>query len=290
MTDEPEGDPTVILVTGGTGNVGANIVRQLLDAGEQVRVVTRAPGEHSLPGEAEVVRGDLSRPETLPAALAGIEQVFLFPVFDAIAGFLRAGRQAGLRHVVLLSSAAAGFPSRGWIGEQHLRAEQVVASSGLPWTFVRPDAFMTNDLAWAPQIAGGGVVRGAYGEAALAPVDPRDIAAVAVHALLEERAGETYTVTGPQSLTQLDRVRIIGEAIGRPVRFEELPRDTVRQQMVQHGMPAPAADELLDGLAARVGEPAATLPTVEELTGRRAFTYAEWVSLHRAAFAPTVTS
>lgn len=167
----------MILVTGGTGNVGANIVRQLLDAGEQVRVVTRAPGEHSLPGEA------------------------------------------------------------------------------------------------AP-----------------APVDPRDIAAVAVHALLEERAGETYTVTGPRSLTQLDRVRIIGETIGRPVRFEELPRDTVRQQMVQHGMPAPAADELLDGLAARVGEPAATLPTVEELTGRRAFTYAEWVSRHRAAFAPAVTS
>jgi uncharacterized protein YbjT (DUF2867 family) len=80
---------------------------------------------------------------------------------------------------------------------------------------------MTNDLAWATQIRGGGVVRGIYGNAALAPVDPHDIAAVAVRTLVERRADEAYVLTGPESLTQIDRVRIIAEAIGRPLRFEE---------------------------------------------------------------------
>jgi uncharacterized protein YbjT (DUF2867 family) len=137
-------------------------------------------------------------------------------------GFLGAAREAGLRHVVLLSSQAVTFDTPGWIGEQHLRLERAVESSGLPWTFVRPGAFMTNDLTWAPQIASGGVVRGVYGGAALAPVDPRDIAAVSARALLDERAGESYVLTGPQSLTQIERVRIIAETIGRPLRFEEV--------------------------------------------------------------------
>ncbi|MEU4222654.1 NAD(P)H-binding protein [Nonomuraea sp. NPDC026600] len=272
----------MILVTGGTGNVGANVVRQLLDAGEKVRVITRDPGDRSFPDGVEVVPGDLTRPDTLTEALSGVEQAFLFPVFNAVDGFLDAARKTDLRHVVLLSSSTVTFPTPGWIGEQHLRLERAVEASGLPWTFVRPGAFMTNDLVWAPQIAGGGVVRGVYGSAALAPIDPRDIAAVAAHALLDRRAGEAYLLTGPQSLTQIDRLRIIAETIGRPLRFEEQPREEFLEQMLHHGMPAPVIAELIDGLAARVGKTEQVLPTVEEVTGRPAFTYAQWVA-HRAA-------
>ncbi|MFC4120030.1 NmrA family NAD(P)-binding protein [Nonomuraea zeae] len=277
----------MILVTGGTGNVGANVVRQLLDAGEKVRVLTRNPGGHSLPDGVEVVPGDLTRPGTLAEALSGVERAFLFPVFDAVGGFLDAARKAGLRHVVLLSSSAVTFATPGWVGEQHRRLEQAVEASGVPWTFVRPDAFMTNDLVWAPQIAGEGVVRGVYGEAALAPVDPRDIAAVAVRALLDPRAGEAYLLTGPQSLTQIERVRIIGETIGRKVRFEEQPREQFLAQMLRHGMPEPVIIELIDGLAARVGKTAQVVPAVEEVTGRPAFTYAQWVAHRAAAFGAT---
>ncbi|MBT2225322.1 NAD(P)H-binding protein [Nonomuraea sp. NEAU-A123] len=272
----------MILVTGGTGNVGANVVGQLLDAGEKVRIITRDPGGRSFPDGVEVVPGDLTRPDTLTEALSGVERAFLFPVFNAVDGFLDAARKAGLRHVVLLSSSTVTFPTPGWIGEQHLRLERAVEASGLPWTFVRPGAFMTNDLVWAPQIAGGEVVRGVYGSAALAPIDPRDIAAVAVHALLDPRAGEAHLLTGPQSLTQIDRVRIIAETIGRPLRFEEQPREQFLEQMLHHGMPAPVITELVDGLAARVGKTDPVLPTVEEVTGRPAFTYAQWVA-HRAA-------
>ncbi|MFI6596496.1 NAD(P)H-binding protein [Nonomuraea sp. NPDC050536] len=274
----------MILVTGGTGNVGANIVRELLDAGEKVRVMTRNPTDHSLPDGVEVVPGDLTRPETLPAALSGVDRAFLFPVFNGVDGFLEAAREAELRHVVLLSSSTVTFATPGWIGEQHLLLEQAVEASGLPWTFVRPDWFMTNDLVWAPQIVNGGVVRGVHGNAALAPVDPRDIAAVAARALLDRRVGEAYVLTGPESLTQIDRVRIIAETIGRPLRFEEQPRDQFRQQMLHHGMPAPAIDELIEGLAARDGKPEQPVPTVQEVTGRPAFTYAQWVAQRAADF------
>jgi uncharacterized protein YbjT (DUF2867 family) len=276
----------MILVTGATGNVGANIVHQLLDAGEKVRIITRNPRTRALPDEVEVLPGDLTRPETLPAALDGVDRAFLFPVFGALDGFLDAARQAGLSHVVLLSSSAVAYPTPGWIGEQHLELERAVAASGLPWTYVRPDAFMTNDLAWAHQIAYGGVVRGAYGQAATAPVDARDIAAVAVRALLDRHVGKAYVLTGPQSLTQIDRVRIIGETIGRPLRFEEQPRKQFRDQLLQ-GAPPPAVDFLLDMLASMDGMTAEVLPTVEEVTGRPAFTYAQWAAHHAAKFNST---
>ncbi|WP_426512423.1 NAD(P)H-binding protein [Dactylosporangium sp. McL0621] len=278
--------PDPILVTGGTGNVGADVVRRLLDVGEDVRVMTRNPGGRTFPAGVEVVPGDLSRPETLPAALSGIERALLFPASTGVDAFLDAARPAGLRHVVLLSSASVTAPSPGYIGERHLNLERAVAASGLPWTFVRPGAFMTNDLAWAPQIIEGGVVRGVYGNAAMAPVDPRDIAAVAVRALLDGRTGEAYTLTGPQSLTQVERVRIIAETIGRPLRFEEVSRTRFREQMLLRGMPGPVVDQLFDGLAARDGTTAEVLPVVEDVSGRPPFTYAQWVAHRVAAFRP----
>jgi uncharacterized protein YbjT (DUF2867 family) len=89
----------MIVVTGGTGNVGAHIVRQLLDAGEKVRVMTRNPSKHSFPDQVEVVPGDLTQPETLPPALAGADRAFVFPVHNEGGAFLQAARQAGLQHV-----------------------------------------------------------------------------------------------------------------------------------------------------------------------------------------------
>jgi uncharacterized protein YbjT (DUF2867 family) len=274
----------MILVTGATGNVGAHVVRQLLDVGEKVRVMTRHPGDRSFPDGAEVVPGDLTRPETLPAALSGVERVFLFPASTGIDGFLDVARESGLQHVVLLSSASVLAAKPGFLGERHLRVEQAVAASGLPWTFVRPGSFMTNDLVWAPQIINDGIVRGVYGNAAMAPIDPRDIAAVSVRALLDRRAGEAYELTGPQSLTQIERVQIIAEAIGRPLRFEEVSREQFREQMLRHGMPAPVIEQLFDGLAERDGQTAPISPAVEEVTGRPAFTYAQWAAHRAAAF------
>ncbi|MFF2502679.1 NAD(P)H-binding protein [Streptomyces sp. NPDC058067] len=271
----------MILVTGATGNVGRNLVQELIDAGEKVRALTRDPATSALPDGVETVAGDLSRPETLATALRGVDRAFLFPVLGALDGFLTAAKEAGTRHIVLLSSDSVTFSPPGWIGEKHLACEQAVIDSGMSWTFVRPTVFMANDLGWAHQITHGGTVRGAYGGAAMAPVDERDIAAVAAHALRTPRPGTTYELTGPQALSQTDRVRVIGEVLGLPTRFLQVPREDVRRQLTGH-MPPPAADFLLDQLAAAQAQPTPVLPTIEQVTGRPAHTYAEWVA-HRAA-------
>ncbi|NBE55053.1 NAD(P)H-binding protein [Streptomyces boluensis] len=273
----------MILVTGATGNVGRNLVRELLDAGEKVRAVTRNPAASGLPDDVEAVPGDLTRPETLPAALRGVDRAFLFPVHGALDAFLAAAENEGTRHIVLLSSDSVTFARPGWIGEQHLACEQAVADSAIPWTFVRPTVFMANDLAWAHGIRHGGTVRGVYGSGAMAPVDERDIAAIAAHALLTPHPGTTYELTGPHTLSQIDRVRIIGETLGVLARFEETSRDDVRGRLLDR-LPPPAADFLLDQLAASRTEPVPTLPTVEQVTQRPARTYAEWVAHHAAAF------
>ncbi|SEH03164.1 Uncharacterized conserved protein YbjT, contains NAD(P)-binding and DUF2867 domains [Nonomuraea solani] len=276
----------MILVTGATGNVGSNVVAQLAEAGEKVRVLTRDPARHSFPEHVEVVPGDLTRPETLSQALDGVERTFLFPVHAGLDAFLDAARLSDLQHIVLMSTAAVTYTMPTWIGEQHLSLERAVAASGLAWTFVRPGYFATNDLAWVPQLKAGDVVRGVYGNAGLTPIDPRDIAAVSVRALLDERVGESFLLTGPEPLTAIDRVRIIAETIGRPLRFEELPHELYREQMLQHGMPAPVIDDMLEGLAALDGKTEPVLPTIEEVTGRPPFTYAQWVAHRAAAFGP----
>ncbi|MDF3148116.1 MULTISPECIES: hypothetical protein [unclassified Streptomyces] len=122
----------------------------------------------------------------------------------------------------------------------------------------------------------------------MAPVDPRDIAAVAVRALLEQRVGEAPELTGPQSLTQIERVQTIADAIGRPLRFEEVPPEQYREQMLHHGMLASVIDQLIVGLADRDGKAADISPAVEEITGRRAFTYAQWATHRAAAFGPAL--
>ncbi|MFB4271379.1 NAD(P)H-binding protein [Nonomuraea sp. GTA35] len=274
---------TMILVTGASGNVGSHVVRQLLEEGEKVRVITRHPSGQAFPDQVEVATGDLTQPQTLREALSGIERA-LFPVLQGVDGFLDVAKRAGLRHVVMLSSISVTWSVPGWVGEAHLRLERSVQASGLPWTFVRPDGFTTNDLVWASQIIDGDVVRGRYGDAATAPVDPRDIAAVAVRSLLDGRAGEGYPVTGPQSLTQIDRLRIIAESIGRPLRWQEQSEDWLRDEMARLGMPAQGIDDYVDALTARVGKTAEVLPTVEQVTGRPPFTYAQWVADHTAAF------
>ncbi|MFG2193343.1 NmrA family NAD(P)-binding protein [Streptomyces sp. NPDC048639] len=273
----------MILVTGATGNVGRNIVGQLLDAGEKVRAVTRDPGNSGMAADVEVLPGDLTRPESLTDVLRGIDRVFLFPVFGALDGFLDVARTAGVEHVVLMSSSAVEFPEPGWIGQAHLDCEASVAKSGIPHTFVRAGLFMRNDLGWAAQIADGGVVRSAYGTAAAAPVDERDIAAVATQSLRTARAGSVHTLTGPESLTQIERVRIIAETLGRPVRFEELSREEALKHLVGQ-MPEEAASFLLDQLASWQGTTAEVLPTIEQVTGRPAHTYREWVGHHAADF------
>ncbi|MFI7636181.1 SDR family oxidoreductase [Nonomuraea sp. NPDC049400] len=274
----------MILVTGATGNVGRHVVNLLLQAGEQVRAISRNPERAGLPDGVEVIRADMSQAEDLRAALQGADRAFLLPAAGQVHGFLDAAVKAGLGHVVLLSALAVTMKQAGVLGSVHADYEQAVARSGLSWTFLRPGAFMANDLRWAPGVKNGGVVRAPFAEAATAPIDERDIAAVAARTLLDDgHAGKAYELTGPASLTTAERVRILGQVLGRDLRLEELSPEQVREQMITD-TPAVVVDSMLTLFASFVGRAAEVSPVVRELTGSAPHSYADWAAVNAAAF------
>jgi uncharacterized protein YbjT (DUF2867 family) len=163
--------------------------------------------------------------------------------------------------------------------------ERRIESSSPQWTFLRPGMFASNALEWwAPQIRASDVVRWPYLATPTAPIDPRDIAAIAVRTLREDgHAGAEYVLTGPQSLTQFEQVSTIGRAIGRSLRIEEMSPDEARREW-QSTWPAPVINMLLNAWAAAQGQPAFITSTFEEITGSPPRTLFDWATDHAAEF------
>jgi uncharacterized protein YbjT (DUF2867 family) len=167
----------------------------------------------------------------------------------------------------------------------HAHLERLLAAAGVEFTILRPGVFASNALAWwAPTIRDGDVVRWPYGAAETAPLDERDIAAVAAHALCEDgHNGAEYVLTGPHSLSQVEQVRIIGEVIGRRLRFEEMPAEDFRREMTRQA-PGPWVDMLLAAWRATLGHRALVTSTVAAVTGSPARTFRHWAGDHVHAF------
>jgi uncharacterized protein YbjT (DUF2867 family) len=269
-----------ILVIGATGNVGRQVVAELVWTGQAVRALARDPDRADLPGDVEVVRGDLADPETVRAAAKGVDAVFLmWPFFDTSAAPAVLDALDG--RVVYLSAEDTRTEPGGPI-EFHRQMERLVRRTAPEWTILRPGGFATNTLMWADQIRAGGVVRWPYAAATRTLIDERDIAAVAARALTEAgHHGATYVLSGPEPLTQADQVRIIGEAIGRPARFEEIAPEVARGQLIAKGWPEVFADGTLQAWANMVDTPESVSPTVREVTGQPARSFRDW-ALHHA--------
>ena len=276
----------MILVVGATGNVGREVVSQLLDVGVAVRAMTRDPDTAELPAGVDVVRGDLSDPVALEARLDGVDAVFLIWPFVAVqqatdlAPVVMDAIAQHARRIVYLSAHAAEQPGTFWA-----IVEDAIEGSGAEWTFLRPSGFAANTRMWAEQIDRGDVVRWPYGAAARSLIHERDIAVVAVRALIEEgHAGARYVLTGPTTVTQAEQVRAIGQAIGRPLRWEEVPPGAVRDDLAAAIGDASFADGALDAWAGFVEEPELVTSTVQDVTGEPARTFGQWATDHAADF------
>ena len=167
----------------------------------------------------------------------------------------------------------------------HADIERLIAAAGLASTIIRPGMFASNALLWwAASIRDGDVVRWPYGAAETAPIDERDIASVVARSLYEDgHAGGDYVLTGPESLSQAEQVRIIGEAIGRRIRFEELSPEDFRREMAG-SWPRPVVDMLLAAWGATIGRPAFVTSTVSDVVGSPPRTFRQWATDHAAAF------
>jgi uncharacterized protein YbjT (DUF2867 family) len=281
----------MILVTGATGNIGRELVRQLDAAGAAFRILVRDPERAAaLPASAERVTGDLTVPDSLTAAFTGVDRLFLLTpgiATEPTAHAVAAARTAGIRHIVQLSSTNVLGDPMPAMGRWHHAREQIVQDSGIPATVLRPGGFMTNALDWLPTIREGGYVLDPVGPGRIAPIDPADIAAVAALALTGEgHQGEHYALTGAEAFTVAEQVAIIAATAGRPITVRST---TTAQEAVAarfpNGAPPALADAVVEGFALlRADTEGFRTDTVERLLGRKPGTFADWCARNADAF------
>ncbi|MGV9315501.1 NAD(P)H-binding protein [Streptomyces sp. NPDC003691] len=286
-----------ILVTGATGNVGRLVVNELAGRGLPLRALTRDPAKAAaFPAGAEPAVGDLARPESLAAALAGVDRLVLFPYPDTAEETVALAKAAGVRRIVVLSSAAV---TGGYDTTFHLPVERAVEASGLEWTFVRPGEFAANKRElWGPSVRAERTVYDTAPDWAASPLHEADVADAIVTALLADgHAGRAYTFNGPEFLTVREQAAVLSRELGEEIRVAEVTPEELRERyLAQGGFAAEAADFLLgfetyDGEDAAAGdtpEPELSDALVEAsseiVTGRPARTFAEWVRENAAVF------
>ena len=274
-----------ILLIGATGRTGRQVLAQLPATGVEVRALVRNPDIAGLAPHVRMFRGDLTAPKTLDASLDGIDTVFL--VWTAPPDTIAPAIQRIVKHARRIVFLSAPIKTQHPFVQQpnELRKvpeqiERLIEASPLEWTFLRPGMFSANCLWWwAPQIrAGADVIRWPYLDVPTAPIDERDIAAIAVRALCDDgHAGAEYVLTGPESLTQSDQISTIAQVIGRPLRIEEMSPQEARDEL-------PGFEHLLDAWAAAAGHPAFMTTTFREITGTEPRTFREWAVDHAAQF------
>jgi uncharacterized protein YbjT (DUF2867 family) len=273
-----------IVVTGATGNVGRPLVAELLAAGARVRAISRA----AQPGFGSHVQVFDSAVD----ALAGASAVFLNSraLGPQLTSVVAQCRRAGVAKLVALSAINADDdfsrqPSR-FRGDRNKEVEQLAVDSGLAWVSLRPTVFATNFAGmWSAQLRAGDVVAGPYAAASTAPIVEADIAAVAAQALLTDgQLGQRIPLTGPHAFTNVELVGVIGDVLGRPLQYREIPADVVRERFIGLGFTTEFADAYTAMLAETVAQPALVTHDVEKILGRPASPFAQWVAQHRDLF------
>ncbi len=273
-----------ILVTGATGNVGSQVVQQLIASGITPRVAVRSinKAESLKKAGAEPVEMDLDRPETVQPAFAGADKVFLVSPFvpnmvELTAILIEAAKQAKVRQIVKLSALAQpGIALSKW----HEKMEKAIASSGIPYTFLRPNGFMQNfATAMAETIKADNAFYLDAGEGKVSFVDTRDIASVAVAALTTSgHEGQAYTITGSEALSHAQAAAILSQVLGRTINYVDVPEDAVRQGMQGAGMPDSIVNALLELYASyKAGQAATVSPVVEQVTGKQPISFEQFV-------------
>lgn len=284
---------STVLVMGATGTVGSGVVRILRERRVAVRAFSR-DGDRAravLGADVEVAVGDLAEPDTIDAAFEGVDSAFLgcpnHPrQFDYEANAVDAAARAGVHRLVKLSAlgAEAGSPLAFW--DAHGRVEERLDRSGVPAVVLRPTFYMSGLLASAEDVRRAGKLFLPAGDAKVAMIDPRDVAAAAAAALAGEgQVGQRYRLTGPEAVTFSSVAEELSAAVGYPVELVDIPGDTARAAMVEAGMPAWVADNLVTLFGfLRQGTQDSTTEDVRRLTGQDPRSVREFARDHARAF------
>ena len=289
-----------ILVTGGEGNIGSEVIRQLSSTRDDLRIVS---GVHSItkkkdmdnrPDHHDLVRIDYSNPETFVEALKDIDKLFLLTpthskMVDFTTNLVNGAKGRGVKHIVKLSHirADAAEPQIE-ITHLHRQAEKVIEDSGIPFTFLRPNFFMQNFVNFYLGKGQSSIYLPA-GEGKVSFVDVRDIAAVAVQALTDNREGvhngKAYTITGPDAISYRDAAGILSECLGRQISYVNISEDDALRLIKEMGMSEWHTNILLELLRlSRDGYLSNISHAVEEITGRVPITFSQFAEDYTLAF------
>lgn len=283
-----------ILITGATGNIGTELTKRLVQHGIPFRAMVRNPDQETalanLPG-AEVVTGDFNDPASLASALRGIDRAFLLTPSSEQAQeqqlrFVTEARKAGIRHIVKLSQLAADEHSPVRFLRYHAAVERAIRESTIAYTFLRPNLFMQGLLSFRSTIRERGQFFAPIGGAPISVVDVRDIAAVAAAALTEAgHAGQTYTLTGPESFTHAQMAGQLTTALGKSITFVDISPEQMRATLHQIGFPAWQADGLIEDYAHYSrNEAAAITQDVQTATGNPPHSFARFAQDYANVF------
>ncbi|WP_406099012.1 SDR family oxidoreductase [Streptomyces sp. NBC_01013] len=278
----------MIVVTGATGNIGRPLTRTLAEAGQQVTAISRHPAAE--PDGVRHLVADLAEPAGLRPALAGAKALFLLLSGDlhapgaGPADIIGEAASGGVRRIVLLSTLGVVTRPFGPTRIAMRALEDTLRESGVEWIILRPGGFASNALWWAESVRMRQVVAAPFGDVGVPVIDPADIAAVAAACLLEDRhIGGVYELTGPEVITPRRQAQAIADALGSPVKFQELTRDEAKAAM-SRSMPAELADDTLEILGSPSPAELRVSPDVQRVLGRAPRPFADWAARNVAAF------
>ena len=284
----------MILVTGAAGLSGSAVIREFARRSEPVRALVRSRAKarelETLP-TVEVVEGDMLQPQTLEAALAGVERVLMISsanqqLAETQYTFIDAAKKVGVRHIVKYSGLYSTLDSPFLFSRMHAEVERYLEHSGLAWTHLRPSQFMQVYLREVPTIVAESAFYLPLEDAKLAPVDIEDIAK-ATFALLctEGHEGKSYDMSGPQALTMTEVAEQISLAIGKTARYVNITPEERRQKLLAAGIP-PYVVEAVDIQLneRRKGVESRVYSETHEALGIHPTTFAEFARRNAAAF------
>ena len=283
-----------LLITGATGSIGTALIKILSQRSIPFRAMVRSPKDAeklaTLPG-ADVVIGDFNDATSLARALTGIERAFLLTNSSEQAeaqqlSFVTQAQKAGVRHIVKLSQLAADEESPVRFLRYHAVVEQAIRESVMDFTFLRPNLFMQGLLGFKDSIIEQGKFFAAIGDARISAIDVRDIADVAIAALIESgHEGKIYTLTGPQALTHEEIAEAFSTTLKRPVTFIDVSPEAMRSALLGVGFPIWQADGLLEDYAHYSRNEASFITSdVQNITGNSPRTFATFTQDYAPVF------